>query len=76
MKWIVIDGKGRKRLAKPNEIMPQPLIDNRELSLEDGDLVVSPCGGQVSNSQESESEVYRNGENERKSKNRKKHTKV
>lgn len=65
MHWIIIDGKGRRRLAKPNEIMPQPLIDDREVSLEDGDLVLP------------NSEVNRNEKsNERKRKNRKKNSKV
>jgi hypothetical protein len=63
MKWIIIDGKGRRRLAKPNEL-PKPLIDNSEISLEDGDLVLP----------KSDVNRYEN-KNERKS-NRKKNTKV
>jgi hypothetical protein len=61
LKWIIIDGKGRKRLAKPNEIMFQPLIDDGEISLEDGDLVLPN---------------YEVNGNERKRTNRKKNSQV
>lgn len=65
MKWIIIDEKGRVRLAKPNEIMSQPLIDDSEVSLEDGDLIFPS------------SEVNENEKtNERKSKNRKRNPKI
>jgi hypothetical protein len=59
--WIIIDGKtGKKRLAKPNEILSHEIIDNSNLSIEDGDLVLPN---------------YEVNENER-SKNRKKNTQV
>jgi hypothetical protein len=64
MKWVVIDGKGRMRLAKPYEIMSQPLIDDSEISLEDGDLILQ------------NSEVTMNESNERERTKRKKNSKV
>jgi hypothetical protein len=44
MKWIIIDGKGKRRLAKPNEILSQPIIDDSEVGLEDGDLILTNKG--------------------------------
>ena len=57
--WIIIDKNGKRRIAKESEIISQSIIDDSELSLEDGDLVID------SQESEQESEVYKN-ENERK----------
>ena len=64
MKWIIIDGKGKRRFAKPNEILSHPLINDSEVGLEDGDLILTNQG------------VNTNGENTRKCKKRTKNTKI
>ena len=38
VEWVIIDRKGRKRKAKPEEI-PKCLIDNSAINPEDGDLI-------------------------------------
>lgn len=65
--WIIIDEKGNRRLAKPNEICSRPLIDDSELCPEDGEIIM-PYGEVKEN--ESKTKISR----ERK--NPKKHTKV
>lgn len=61
--WYVYDKNGRRRKARPEEI-PKPLIDHSEVSIHDGELI------------QPERKVKKNVSTQKKSKKRKKVSRV